>query len=149
MVELGSLDSSRKVTHPWKDFANKLHLVLHACICLFVKKFHKNIQTRPVLRSRGSWGLLGSCSYVQITTSGLDARLVCVASCGLRPTCRNPSALSARDAEQRSQQHWCTLGFTLGFLFELGRFRSKTMMVQCKLKLSQSGPASQVGPKTL
>ena len=29
---------SKNYAHPWKFFANKLRLVLHACICLFVKK---------------------------------------------------------------------------------------------------------------
>jgi len=29
---------SKSYIHPQKDFANKFHLVLHACICLFVKK---------------------------------------------------------------------------------------------------------------
>ena len=30
---------SKSYTHPWKDFANKLRLVLHACIRFFVKFF--------------------------------------------------------------------------------------------------------------
>ena len=51
MVELGSLDSSRKVTPiREKGFANKLYLVLHAYIRLFVKKKNQEAnQTWPFI----------------------------------------------------------------------------------------------------
>ena len=40
----------KSYTHPWKNFANKLHLVLHACEILFSKsarKIHVKTKHRP------------------------------------------------------------------------------------------------------
>ena len=47
MMELGLLDSSRKVTHICEKVSQILRLVLHACIRLFVKKIYGVNQTWP------------------------------------------------------------------------------------------------------
>ena len=57
---------SKNYTHPWKNFANKFCLVLYVYICLFVKKFSWNIQTRPKGRSGWSWKRLSPWVYVLI-----------------------------------------------------------------------------------
>jgi len=47
---------SKNYTHPWKGFANRLYLVLHANEILFSKNVHQIYQTRPLLLSVGWHG---------------------------------------------------------------------------------------------
>ena len=48
---------SKSYTHPWKGYANSLHLVLHANEIFFSKNVRDNNQTRPWFLS----GLLAPC----------------------------------------------------------------------------------------